>query len=53
LEDYASRMVMELENGKEVYAYFNNTMGEALRNLQTLNHLVYEKSKGKSQKSKI
>ncbi|HEX2607338.1 MAG TPA: DUF72 domain-containing protein [Flavisolibacter sp.] len=40
LDGYAQRISAWLRNGKEVYAYFNNTMGAALSNLQTLNHLV-------------
>jgi uncharacterized protein YecE (DUF72 family) len=40
LEGYAKRIADWLKNGKEVYAYFNNTAGDALGNLQTLNSMV-------------
>jgi uncharacterized protein YecE (DUF72 family) len=40
LENYAKRIVAWIKEGKEVYAYFNNTMGDALGNLQTLNRMV-------------
>lgn len=31
-----------MQEGKDVYAYFNNTLGDAVRNLTTLNHFVRE-----------
>jgi uncharacterized protein YecE (DUF72 family) len=40
LSEYASYIKEWLEEGKTVYAYFNNTMGDAFRNLQTLNSFV-------------
>ena len=40
LQTYAQRIVKWLQEGKEVYAYFNNTMGNAMGNLQTLNKMV-------------
>lgn len=40
LEGYAKRIASWVKDGKEVYAYFNNTMGNALGNLQTLNRMV-------------
>lgn len=40
LEDYSKRIVKWIKEGKEVYVYFNNTMGDAYRNLQTLNGMV-------------
>lgn len=40
LAHHAKRIVSWLKEGKEVYAYFNNTMGNALGNLNTLNALV-------------
>jgi len=40
LEGYAKRIAKWLKNKKQVYAYFNNTMGDALGNLQTLNRMV-------------
>jgi uncharacterized protein YecE (DUF72 family) len=40
LEEYAIRIAAWLKGGKEVYVYFNNTVGNALGNLQTLNKIV-------------
>ena len=40
LEGYAKRIDKWVKEGKEVYAYFNNTMGDAYENLKTLNRLV-------------
>jgi uncharacterized protein YecE (DUF72 family) len=40
LQGQAARIAGWLNERKEVYAYFNNTMGEALGNLQTLNRMV-------------
>jgi uncharacterized protein YecE (DUF72 family) len=40
LNGYAKRIAGWVKEGKEVYAYFNNTMGDALGNLQTLNRMV-------------
>jgi uncharacterized protein YecE (DUF72 family) len=40
LKAYAHRIRDWVKSGKEVYAYFNNTMGNALGNLQTLNSQV-------------
>jgi len=40
LQEYAKRIAQWTKQGKEVYAYFNNTMGDALANLQTLNRMV-------------
>ncbi len=40
LNGYAKRIANWVKDGKEVYAYFNNTMGDALGNLQTLNRMV-------------
>jgi uncharacterized protein YecE (DUF72 family) len=42
LAQHAKRIVDWLKGGKEVYVYFNNTMGDALGNLDTLNALVEE-----------
>jgi uncharacterized protein YecE (DUF72 family) len=36
LAEYATYIKEWLEQGKTVYAYFNNTMGEAFQNIQTL-----------------
>ena len=40
LEEYAQYIKNFVSEGKTVYAYFNNTMGEALKNLECLNTLV-------------
>ena len=40
LKTYADHARRWLKEGKTVYAYFNNTMGDAVGNLQTLNRLV-------------
>lgn len=40
LKGHANRITQWLKEGKEVYVYFNNTMGDAVKNLQTLNSLV-------------
>ncbi|WP_231465120.1 DUF72 domain-containing protein [Pedobacter sp. Leaf132] len=44
LAEYASYIIDWMAQGKKVYAYFNNTMGSALENLQCLRSLV--KSEG-------
>ena len=40
LEEQAERIIKWKANGKVVYAYFNNTMGSALQNAQSLQQLV-------------
>jgi len=40
LQKYATHIKTWIKEGKTVYAYFNNTMGDAVGNLQTLNGLV-------------
>lgn len=40
LYEYAEYVKEWLAEGKTVYAYFNNTMGDASKNLQTLNSFV-------------
>jgi uncharacterized protein YecE (DUF72 family) len=40
LYEYAQYISDWLQDGKTVYAYFNNTMGEAVKNLQTLNAFI-------------
>lgn len=40
LYEYAQYIKEWIEDGKTVYAYFNNTMGEAVQNLMTLNRYV-------------
>ena len=41
LNEYASYIKEWQDEGKNVYCYFNNTMGEALNNLVTLNKMFY------------
>ncbi|WP_158826437.1 DUF72 domain-containing protein [Mucilaginibacter lacusdianchii] len=43
LYEYAQYINEWMQDGKTVYAYFNNTMGEAVKNLMTLNKFVKEK----------
>ena len=40
LQEYAIHIKSWVKKGKTVYVYFNNTMGDAVGNLQTLNKLV-------------
>lgn len=40
LQHYAAFIKEELKKDKTVYAYFNNTLGGAYQNLQTLNNLI-------------
>ncbi len=40
LAEYASYITEWMEEGKTVYVYFNNTMGNAVQNLVTLNKFV-------------
>lgn len=42
LYEYAGYINEWLAEGKTVYAYFNNTLGAAVQNLQTLNQFVLE-----------
>lgn len=42
LKEYASLINEWVEERKSVYVYFNNTMGDAFNNLETLNRFVYE-----------
>jgi uncharacterized protein YecE (DUF72 family) len=44
---YAKRIAAWVKEGREVYAYFNNTMGDALGNLKTLNGMVEQQLAGK------
>ena len=43
LNEYATCLNEWKEEGKTVYVYFNNTMGDAFNNLQTLNGLLHDK----------
>ncbi len=40
LAQYAKQIKEWIKNKKSVYVYFNNTMGDAIKNLQTLNKFV-------------
>ena len=40
LSERANKIRCWMEQGRDVYAYFNNTIGDAVSNLQTLNTLV-------------
>jgi uncharacterized protein YecE (DUF72 family) len=40
LQQHAARIHQWIGSGQMVYVYFNNTMGDALKNLQTLNRFV-------------
>jgi uncharacterized protein YecE (DUF72 family) len=40
LQEYADKIREWLQQGKDVYTYFNNTIGDAVANLETLNALV-------------
>ena len=42
LREYATYITEWLYDGKDVYVYFNNTMGDAIRNLMTLNKYIIE-----------
>lgn len=41
LSEYAGYVREWLQEGKTVFVYFNNTMGDAYRNLQTLNRFIH------------
>lgn len=43
LNEYASYIKEWIEEGKTVYVYFNNTMGDAFNNLKTLNKILLRK----------
>lgn len=47
LAGQAKRIATWLKDGREVYAYFNNTLGNALENESTLNQLVAQALAGK------
>jgi len=40
LENKANEIRIWLDQGRDVYAYFNNTIGDAVANVQTLNTLI-------------
>ncbi len=41
LKDYATQIKEWIEEGKIIYVYFNNTMGDAFNNLKTLNQFIF------------
>ena len=43
LNEYATYVNEWITEGKTVYVYFNNTMGDAFQNLKTLNGLMHDK----------
>jgi len=43
LQEYAGYINEWKKEGKNVYIYFNNTMGDAVKNLQTLNIFLNER----------
>lgn len=43
LNEYVSYINQWIEEGKDVYVYFNNTMGDALNNLKTMNSILHDK----------
>jgi len=43
LSAYADRITAGIGEGRDFYIYFNNTMGDALVNLQTMNRMLSEK----------
>ncbi len=43
LREYAAIVYGWLSEGKEVYVYFNNTKGDALKNLDTFNGFIHSK----------
>ena len=44
LAEYVTYIKEWLNEGKTVYVYFNNTMGDAFKNLETFNQLVMQNS---------
>lgn len=43
LAGHAARIVNGIKDGRDMYIYFNNTMGDAIGNLQTLNRMVRDR----------
>lgn len=43
LREYAATVYDWLDGGKEVYVYFNNTIGDALKNLDAFNGFIHSK----------
>jgi uncharacterized protein YecE (DUF72 family) len=46
LEAFAIRIAALVKEGRDVYAYFNNTLGDALNNVQQLKAMVHRVSSG-------
>jgi uncharacterized protein YecE (DUF72 family) len=46
LKNQAFAIAGYLKSGLDVFAYFNNTIGDAVNNLKTLNRLVTDQLKG-------
>lgn len=44
LKEHAVIINEWIKDGKTIYAYFNNTMGDAFNNLETLNRFVHEQT---------
>lgn len=53
LSGHAQRIATWVKEGREVYAYFNNTMGDAAGNLATLNRMVEQQLTTKSQDASL
>lgn len=45
LGDYGQQVNNWIAEGKEVFMYFNNTAGDALKNLDSINHFIQTKQK--------
>lgn len=45
LYEYAQYIKEWMQNGKTIFSYFNNTMGDAVKNLQTLNRYVRDSNR--------
>jgi uncharacterized protein YecE (DUF72 family) len=43
LDGYAALITGGIKEGREMYVYFNNTLGDAIGNLQTLNKMVSDR----------
>lgn len=48
LLQYATQIITWLQEGKNVYVYFNNTIGDAFNNVMTLNRMIAALSGGAS-----
>ncbi|WP_336514175.1 DUF72 domain-containing protein [Pollutibacter soli] len=50
LNQWAEKIFQWIQTGKTVFAYFNNTIGDAIQNLQTLNRLIDSRLAGMVQR---